>query len=181
MTEEQIEKIVANVVANLAFEGMECTEEDKAAIRRIASGQTTAEQEVAAVIAKYRLLTEDAADLAIYEDAHAEYVSSGMKSYPISELWKELNLDGDRKGIRFVEAVTAQDDYTLLLTFTGGEKRLYNARPLLEKSIYYPLKNIDFFLSAKVECGTVVWNDDVDIAPEHLYERSHPVGGAENA
>ena len=54
LTEEKIEKIVANVVADLSFEGMECTEEDKAAIRRIASGQTTAEQEVAAVIAKYK-------------------------------------------------------------------------------------------------------------------------------
>ncbi|MBQ5439275.1 MAG: DUF2442 domain-containing protein, partial [Clostridia bacterium] len=38
------------------------------------------------------------------------------------------------------------------------------------KSIYFPLKNIGFFMSVKAECGTVVWNDDVDIAPEHLYE-----------
>ena len=52
MTEEQIEKIVANCVANQAIEGMICTEEDKAAIRRIISGQTTAEEEVAALIAE---------------------------------------------------------------------------------------------------------------------------------
>ena len=51
---EQIEKIVANCVADLRFEGMECTEEDKAAIRRIASGQTTAAEECAAIIAKYK-------------------------------------------------------------------------------------------------------------------------------
>ncbi len=25
---------------------------------------------------------------------------------------------------------------------------------------------------AKAECGTVVWSDDIDIAPEHLYEYS---------
>ena len=59
LTEEQIERVVANVVANLAFEGMECTEEDKAAIRRIASGQTTAAEECAAVLAKYKKLAED--------------------------------------------------------------------------------------------------------------------------
>ena len=38
-------------------------------------------------------------------------------------------------------------------------------------------KNLSFFLCAKAECGTVVWDDDVDIAPEHLYECSKPVGG----
>ncbi len=31
-------------------------------------------------------------------------------------------------------------------------------------------KNPGFFMKAKVECGTVVWNDELDIAPEHLYE-----------
>lgn len=74
-----------------------------------------------------------------------------------------------------VTAVRPQQDYTLLLTFANGENRTYDARPLLEKAIYASLKNPDFFLTAKVECGTVVWNDDVDIAPEHLYECSVPV------
>lgn len=80
-----------------------------------------------------------------------------------------------------VKDVTAKEDYTLLITFTGGEQRIYNARPLLEKAIYSPLKNLAFFLGAKADCGTVIWNDDVDIAPEHLYECSRPVGGALNA
>lgn len=53
LTEEQIENVVDNVVANCAFEGMECSEEDKEAVRRIARGQTTAEQEVLSVIDRY--------------------------------------------------------------------------------------------------------------------------------
>lgn len=80
-----------------------------------------------------------------------------------------------------VTAVKAKEDYTLLITFTGGEQRIYNARPLLEKAIYSPLKNLAFFLGAKADCGTVIWNDDVDIAPEHLYECSLPIGGVINA
>ena len=75
-----------------------------------------------------------------------------------------------------VKEVQPKEDYTLLLTFADGTKKVYNARPLLEKAIYSPLKNLAFFLCAKVECGTVVWNDEVDIAPEHLYECSKPVG-----
>lgn len=74
-----------------------------------------------------------------------------------------------------VKEVTAQEDYTLLITFIDGEQRIYNARPLLDKAIYSSLKNIAFFLGAKADCGTVIWNDDIDIAPEHLYECSRPV------
>lgn len=74
-----------------------------------------------------------------------------------------------------VDAVKAREDYTLLITFASGEQRIYNARPLLEKVIHSPLKNMAFFWGAKAEYGTVIWNDDVDIAPEHLYECSLPI------
>lgn len=73
-----------------------------------------------------------------------------------------------------VREVQPREDYTLLLTFADGAKKIYNARPLLEKEIYSQLRSPTFFLGAKAECGTVVWNDDVDIAPEHLYECSQP-------
>lgn len=80
-----------------------------------------------------------------------------------------------------VTAVQPQKDYTLLLTFTDGEKRLYNALPLLDKGIYSQLKNLSFFMSARVDGDTVIWSDEVDIAPEHLYDNSSPVGGVLNA
>ena len=35
---------------------------------------------------------EDEYDLSVYEEAYKEYVDSGMKSSPIEELWKELDL-----------------------------------------------------------------------------------------
>lgn len=76
-----------------------------------------------------------------------------------------------------VTDVAANSDYTLLITFTGGYKRIFDVRPLLEKKIFEPLKNLAFFLNAKAECGTVVWSDEVDIAPEYLYENSTPVEG----
>ena len=31
-------------------------------------------------------------------------------------------------------------------------------------------------MRAHAEYGTVVWTDDIDIAPEHLYECSVPAG-----
>lgn len=68
-----------------------------------------------------------------------------------------------------VREVCPQADYTLLLTFADGTKGVFDARPLLKKAMYAQLKNPAFFLRARASCGTVVWNDDIDIAPEHLY------------
>lgn len=76
-----------------------------------------------------------------------------------------------------VVSVQPHPDYTLALLFADGGKRVYNARPLLGKPIYAPLLNLSFFMGARAECGTVVWSDDVDIAPEHLYENSIPAAG----
>lgn len=69
-----------------------------------------------------------------------------------------------------VRDVSAREDYTLTLLFADGSRKIYDARPLAEKPIYAKLKNVAFFLDAKAEFGTAVWDDDTDIAPEHLYE-----------
>ena len=71
--------------------------------------------------------------------------------------------------------VCPQRDYTLVLTFADGKKGVYDAKHLLEKTVFQPLQNIDFFMHAKLEGCSVAWNDDIDIAPEHLYEKSTPV------
>lgn len=75
----------------------------------------------------------------------------------------------------WVKAVVPQENYTLILTFSSGEKRLFDAKPLLNEEIFFPLKNLSFFMNAKVEGDTVAWSDDVDIAPEYLYSKSVPI------
>ncbi len=69
-----------------------------------------------------------------------------------------------------VKEAQPHEDYTITLKFQDGSTRLYDARPLLELPIYEPLKNPGFFMLARVDCSTVIWNDEIDIAPEHLYE-----------
>ncbi|MBQ3424756.1 MAG: DUF2442 domain-containing protein [Clostridia bacterium] len=39
-----------------------------------------------------------------------------------------------------------------------------------------PLNDLNVFMNAKAAFGSVVWNDELDIAPEYLYEYSKPVG-----
>ena len=74
-----------------------------------------------------------------------------------------------------VMSVEPRDDYLLVLEFADGQRRVFDAKPLLERPVFAPLKNPVLFRKVYVECGTVVWNDELDIAPEHLYEASAPI------
>lgn len=69
--------------------------------------------------------------------------------------------------------VVPQDDFHLLITFNTGETRLFDARPYLEKGVFKRLKNLELFKQAFVAFDTVCWPDNLDIAPETLYDRSH--------
>jgi len=54
INEVQVEEIVDSTVADMAFEGFVCTDEDKERIRRIARGETTADDEVKNIIKRYK-------------------------------------------------------------------------------------------------------------------------------
>lgn len=71
-----------------------------------------------------------------------------------------------------VENVVPKEDYTLLLTFADGSKRIYDAKLLLTDPMFVKLKKPSFFMKAREKYGTVIWTNDIDIAPEHLYECS---------
>ncbi len=74
-----------------------------------------------------------------------------------------------------VVRVEAKADYTLLLEFENGEKRVFDMTPLLNKKPFMQLKGSPLFGMASVDYGTVVWPGNIDIAPETLYDRSCPV------
>ncbi len=72
-----------------------------------------------------------------------------------------------------VKSVKVLDDLCLLLTFSTGEKRIYDASELLKFPVYKELEDDDIFKQAYIEGGTVVWNNgEIDIAPETLYNNS---------
>ncbi|MBO7486296.1 MAG: DUF2442 domain-containing protein [Spirochaetaceae bacterium] len=75
----------------------------------------------------------------------------------------------------YVSSVEPKENYNLLITFENGEKRLFNCASLLDKTVYKPLKNKAFFNTVKTEYGTVVWNNQIDIAPEYLYQNGMSV------
>jgi hypothetical protein len=69
----------------------------------------------------------------------------------------------------FVTDVEARRDYSLIVTFSDGKVKRYDAAPLLKLDVYRPIRNITYFLTAHVDYGTVSWDHDTDVAPENLY------------
>ncbi|MBR1560047.1 MAG: DUF2442 domain-containing protein [Clostridia bacterium] len=74
-----------------------------------------------------------------------------------------------------VRSVAALSGYRLDLMFSNGERRIYDAAPLLDWPAYRALKDESVFSSAHAEYGTVCWPGDVDCCPDRLYRDSVPV------
>jgi len=71
-----------------------------------------------------------------------------------------------------VKAVKPLKDMMMIVVFTNGEHRLFDAT-VLEGTVFEPLQDYSVFNNAKVEYGVVTWNDGmIDCAPEFMYEHS---------
>ncbi|MGB3300420.1 MAG: DUF2442 domain-containing protein [Phormidesmis sp.] len=75
----------------------------------------------------------------------------------------------------------AVDERTLLVEFADGGVREYTIHHLLEKPMFFALKQPAFFKSFKVEPGgyALVWNEDIDISEYELWKNGVAVTGRE--
>lgn len=71
-----------------------------------------------------------------------------------------------------VVRVKAEPNYGLVLEFENGEIRRFDMAPYMDMKPWLRIKNPTLFLAARVEMGTVVWPNNIDMDPETLYERS---------
>jgi Protein of unknown function (DUF2442) len=62
--------------------------------------------------------------------------------------------------------------HSLRLTFSDGTNKQVNVRPLLDGPIFEPLRDPAYFALVTLDpiCGTVVWPNGADFAPEALHE-----------
>jgi hypothetical protein len=60
--------------------------------------------------------------------------------------------------------------YTLRMTFNDGKRKTVNVLPLLHGPVFEPLRDPVYFAQATLDsiCGTVVWPNGADFAPEAL-------------
>jgi hypothetical protein len=72
-----------------------------------------------------------------------------------------------------VASVKPLDDMIMLITFTTGETRLFDAT-VLNGVVFEPLKDEAVFKAAVVDHGVVTWMDgEIDCAPEFMYKHSY--------
>ena len=98
-------------------------------------------------------------------------------------------------GRRRITGVIPNDNFTLTLTFDNGERRIYDAAPLLQAgTVFAPFRDLDNFRRVYLDeshCvswdidptvdSNVVWSTKVDLSPDNCYVDSRPVeGGAPN-
>ena len=74
-----------------------------------------------------------------------------------------------------VSAVHAKDDHTLLVTFEGGEERLFDVKPYLEKGVFRELQDLKYFKRVKVLWGAIAWPNEQDLSHDTLYLLGKPV------
>jgi len=70
-----------------------------------------------------------------------------------------------------VVKVAATPDFSLLAEFETGERRRFDMKPYLDYPAFSALKDAGMFMRARVEHGTVVWSEDIDLSPDTLYLR----------
>lgn len=74
-----------------------------------------------------------------------------------------------------VIAVESLNDMKMILTFSNGEKRLFDAK-ILTGSAFEPLKNAKIFENCRIVDGVVTWLDEtIDCAPEYMYLNSKTI------
>lgn len=90
-------------------------------------------------------------------------------------------------GRKRLTRVQPNEDYTLLLEYDNGEKRLYDVKPL--EGVFAALKPLDVFKRVYIDdCGciawdkdpqvdsSVVWSNKIDLCPDSCYLDSKAVG-----
>jgi hypothetical protein len=79
-----------------------------------------------------------------------------------------------------VRRVKALDDFKLDLTFSDGKRKVFDMKPHIWGPAFEPMKgDMTFFRQAFLWRGTVAWPQNIDIAPEELYEKGVPCGPAD--
>jgi len=71
-----------------------------------------------------------------------------------------------------IKNVKPLEDYYLLLKFENNEEKIFDVKPYLEIGKFKELKDKNLFKSVKVCFDSIEWDNQLDLDPELLYEKS---------
>lgn len=72
-----------------------------------------------------------------------------------------------------VENVKVITDLCLLITFSNGERKIFDATHLLNYPVYEELKDFEIFKNIHIQNGIITWkNGEIDIDTQTVYDNS---------
>ena len=74
-----------------------------------------------------------------------------------------------------VKDVKPNKGYTITLTFTNNEVKVFDMKPYLNIGIFKELKDLQLFNSVRPFLGSVQWKNGQDLCPDTLYLESNPI------
>ncbi len=63
-------------------------------------------------------------------------------------------------------------DYKVEVVFNNGQRGIFDGRYLLDYEVSAPLADYSLFNQVRAEHGTLCWPNDIDVAPETVWESS---------
>jgi Protein of unknown function (DUF2442) len=74
-----------------------------------------------------------------------------------------------------VKAVIPNKNYSITLTFTNGEIKVFDMKPYLEIGIFKELQDLQLFNSVRPFMGSIQWQNGQDLCPDTLYQESNHI------
>lgn len=71
-------------------------------------------------------------------------------------------------------AVKPLEDHRLLISFSNGEDKIFDVKPMISGSWFGELQDKDLFRTVRIAGNTVEWINGQDICPDDLYYMSVP-------
>lgn len=62
------------------------------------------------------------------------------------------------------------EGYKIAVEFDNGERGVFDCSRYLDRPYWRPLKDKMFFRQVRVDYGTLVWPDDIDVGQEDVWE-----------
>jgi hypothetical protein len=73
-----------------------------------------------------------------------------------------------------VRSVRALPEYSLLLEFANGERRVFDVAPYLSRGVFERLRDPASFGAVRVVSGSVEWPGHIDLSYDTVYLGSAP-------
>lgn len=80
-----------------------------------------------------------------------------------------------------IKKINYVDGYKISLTFNNNETKLVDIEPYLDKGVFLPLRDINYFKKVKLSRHTIVWSNEADFCPDVLYKIGKEVPKEENS